>query len=223
VVRRVLLDVDGTLVVSNDAHAQAWSTAFAEYGIDAPPARFRDLIGMGGDRIVPTIAAELSAQRGLGKTIGDRRKTIFLQDHAPKLVPTPGATAFVERLRADGLRPVVATSAQRDELDALLHIAGVSQLIDLITTADDVRESKPAPDIVTAALQKANIAADAAILIGDTPYDIEAALRAGVAAIAVRCGGWNDRALTGALAIYDNPADLLARYDSSILAPVSTA
>ncbi len=222
-VRRVLLDVDGTLVLSNDAHAAAWSRAFAEDGIDAPPAFLRPLIGMGGDRIVPLVAAELSAQVGLGKTISDRRKAIFLEDYAPGLVTTPGATAFVQRLRDDGLRPVVATSAQRDELDVLLHIAGIAQLIDLVTTVDDARESKPAPDIIIAALQKDHTAADAAVLIGDTPYDIEAASRAGVAAIAVRCGGWNDGALSGALAIYDDPADLLVRYGSSIFEPVSTS
>jgi phosphoglycolate phosphatase-like HAD superfamily hydrolase len=113
---------------------------------------------------------------------------------------------------------VVATSAGADELALLLRQAQVDDLIEQATTSDEAGRSKPDPDIVCAALAKGGLRPEAAIMLGDTPYDIEAAARAGVASIAFRCGGWwDDRALAGALAIYDDPAALLADFDRSPL------
>jgi phosphoglycolate phosphatase-like HAD superfamily hydrolase len=120
-------------------------------------------------------------------------------------------------VKARGLTTVEASSAKRDELESLLQIAGVSDLLNEATSSDDAKESKPDPDIVQAALKKANAWPDDALLIGDTPYDVEAAARAGMAMIAFRCGGWGDRDLRGAIAIYDGPWDLLARLDESAL------
>ena len=110
---------------------------------------------------------------------------------------------------------VAASSAQEDELHALLEIAGARDLMDSATSSDDAEESKPEPDILHAALERAKTPAAEVIMIGDTPYDLEAAARAGVRAIAFRCGGWNDASLPGAVAIYDGPWDLLARLDES--------
>ncbi|HEX9108859.1 MAG TPA: HAD-IA family hydrolase, partial [Longimicrobiales bacterium] len=108
-------------------------------------------------------------------------------------------------------------SANREELDALLNRAGVRDLVQDATSASDIESSKPAPDAVQAALDAAGCRPDQAIMIGDTPYDIEAAQRAGVPSIALRCGGWADRDLQGAAAIYADPADLLAHYETSPL------
>jgi len=153
-----------------------------------------------------------------GRRISERRGEIFLSRYLPAVRPFPAVPDLVARMRADGLRIVPATSAKRDELEALLAIAGAPELADAAASSDDVDRSKPDPDVVGAALTRAGAAAPDAILIGDTPYDVEAATRAGVGTIAFRCGGWSDAELAGSLAIYDAPADLLARYDESPLA-----
>jgi phosphoglycolate phosphatase-like HAD superfamily hydrolase len=113
---------------------------------------------------------------------------------------------------------VVATSADGADLKGLLEQAGVRDLIEESTSSGDVEASKPDPDIVVAALEKSGAAAHEVVMLGDTPYDVEAASRAGVRIIGVRCGGWNDRELRGAVAVYDDPEDLLAHYGESVLA-----
>lgn len=215
--RGVILDVDGTLVLSNDAHAHAWVEAFREFARDVPYARVRPLIGMGSDKLIPTVAPDLSSGEGLGKRIAAAHDRIFQDRYAPHLQPAPGTRELVERLHAVGLKTVVASSAKRDELAALLKAARVDDLLRETTSASDTKESKPDPDVVSAALKKIGLRADECRMIGDTPYDVEAGGRAGVAVIAVRCGGWTDAGLRGAVAIYDDPADLTAHLAESPL------
>jgi phosphoglycolate phosphatase-like HAD superfamily hydrolase len=121
-------------------------------------------------------------------------------------------------MRGEGLALAVASSAQEDELRPLLRIADAEDLMEAAASGSDAERSKPDPDIVAAALRRAGCAAAEAVMVGDTPYDVEAAARAGLAAIGFRSGGWGDEALAGALAVYDGPADLLARFDGSPLA-----
>ena len=120
-------------------------------------------------------------------------------------------------MRDDGLKAVVATSAKDEELAGLLRAAEVADLMEERATASDAKQSKPDPDIVQAAVRESELQKSDLVMIGDTPYDVEAATRAGVRVIAFRSGGWNDAQLKGAAEIYDGPADLLARYDSSLL------
>ncbi len=212
----VLLDVDGTLVNSNDAHASAWVTAFAEAGIDVSFVKVRRLIGMGGDKLMPQVS-DLTEDSPRGKAIAQRRGEIFARDFLPTVEPFPDAARLVAALKDRGFTIVAASSAKKDELRPLLERAQAHSLLDDETSSDDADESKPAPDIVEAALKRANAAPDQAIMVGDTPYDIEAAQRAGVATIAFRSGGWDDADLSGAIAIYDGPWDLLAQLDQSPL------
>ncbi len=211
----VLLDIDGTLVLSNDAHAQAWVDAFAVYGYGITFEQVRPLIGMGGDQLMPTLIPDMSNEEGIGKEISDYRKQLFQAEYAPDLQPTNGARELVERLQGANLQVVIASSAQSAELDTLLKAAQVQDLIHLATTSSDADVSKPAPDIVAVALQKGKLTPDQTVMIGDTPYDIEAAGKAGVPVIAVRCGGFSDDQLKGAIAIYNDPADLLQQFESS--------
>ncbi len=206
----VLLDVDGTLVDSNDRHADAWTRAFHEAGHQVDPAEVRTAIGMGGDHLMPRVS-RLQADSPEGRRIAERRGQIFRADYIPHLRPFPGARDLVVWLKQQGFVVVAASSARRDELKQLLEVAGVAGLIDASTSSDDAEESKPEPDIIQAALTKAGVEADAAMMVGDTPYDIEAASAAGVASIAFRTGGWPDVQLYGAIAIYDGPWDLLSR------------
>jgi phosphoglycolate phosphatase-like HAD superfamily hydrolase len=214
--RAVLFDIDGTLVDSNDAHAHAWVQAFAEAGVRVAFDKVRCAIGMGGDKLMPFVAG-IEEDTSVGKRISERRGEIFKSEYLPHLQPFAGAGALVHRLTTFGLKAVAASSAKRDELESLLKIADAASLLGDATSSDDADESKPDPDIVHAALKKAAVSASQAVMIGDTPYDVEAAARAGVAAIALRCGGWKDEALSGAIAIYDGPWDLLARLDHSPL------
>lgn len=210
----VILDVDGTLVDSNDAHARAWVEAFAGAGITVPFERVRRCIGMGGDKLMPEVAGiqEDSAQ---GQRIADARGRIFKQKYLPAIRAFPAVRTLIERFRSEGLTLAVASSAQQDELDPLLERAGVSDLISHRTSSDDAENSKPDPDIVRAALKEARVSPSQAVMLGDTPYDIAAATRAGVTIVALECGGWTPAELTGASAVYRDAADLLARYDSS--------
>ena len=215
-IKAVLFDVDGTLVHSNDAHAHAWVRAFAEHGIDVSFDAVRRSIGMGGDKLMPRVS-HLTEESDEGREIAERRKAIFKADYLPKLRPLRDAAELVAAVKARGLTTVAASSAKKEELQPLLEIAGAKALMDATTSSDDAEESKPDPDIVEAALKRAGVAASEAIMIGDTPYDIEAAQRAGVRTIAFRSGGWDDGDLAGAMAIYDGPWDLLQQLDHSPL------
>jgi HAD superfamily hydrolase (TIGR01509 family) len=212
--RAVLLDVDGTLVDSNDAHARAWVDAFAEFGHEVAFERVRPLIGKGGDKLMPEVSG-LDSESAEGKRIDQRRSAIFHERYLPGLEPFPGVTELLERLRADGLALVVATSAKNEELEPLLEVCGAARFVTGRTSSDDAENSKPDGDIVAAALSRAKVSASEALMLGDTPYDVEAAGRAGVETVALRSGGWDDRALERAVAIYADVRDLLAHYEQS--------
>lgn len=208
----VLLDIDGTLLDSNDAHAAAFTRAFAEHGLDIPFDHVRPLVGMGSDKLVPSLTGFAHDTRD-GKAIVERKKGIFEERYLPHLKPTHGARALLKRLLADNLTLVVATSAGGDEMKGLLRQAGIDDLIHEATSSGDVDNSKPDPDVIGAATKKSKLKAGELIMLGDTPYDIEAAGKAGVPTIALRCGGWwDDDALEAAIAIYHDPADLLAHW-----------
>ena len=216
----VLLDVDGTLIDSNDAHAACWVEMLTESGYHVPFSRIRELIGKGGDKVLPeTIGLEKDspAYEALVKKRSARFKERFL----PHLKAFPRARELVEALDQRGFRLVVASSATGEEISALLAIAGVADLVDDVKTSKDAENSKPDPDIVVAALHAADCDPAKAIMLGDTPYDIEAATKAGVSTVALRCGGWDDASLHGAIAIYGDPADLLERLEESPFATLS--
>lgn len=215
--RAVIFDVDGTLVDSNNAHARAWADALQEYGHDVPAARIQPLIGMGGDKLLPKVSG-VEKDSDLGKKIDERRQKIFNERYLPKLQPFPKVRELVQHIQQRGLEIGIASSAKGEELGKLLKVAQIDDLVEAATSSSDAKESKPDPDIVQAAVDKLGCPAEDVIMVGDTPYDVEAAHRAGISIIGVRCGGWDDDGLRGAAAVYDSPADLLAHYDQSPLA-----
>ena len=214
--KAVLLDIDGTLIDSNDAHANAWVAVCKEFGHDIKFDDVRWLIGMGGDKVLPELTG-LQEESEEGEKILTRRGEIFRSEYLPKLKPFEKTRELLQTISDDGCQLVVATSASKKDLGALLKQAGIADLIDEAANSDDAEESKPAPDIVEAAMKRAKVEPGEAIMIGDTPYDIGAATRAGIPIIAVRCGGWDTEELRGAISIYDDPADLLGHYSSSPL------
>jgi HAD superfamily hydrolase (TIGR01509 family) len=213
-VRAAILDIDGTLIDSNDAHAQAWVDVGKEMGYDIDFAHVRRLIGMGGDKVLPEITG-LEDDSDEAEKVKKRRGEIFQERYLPGLQPFPRARELLERFQADGMALVVATSASKDDMGKLLDKAGIKDLIEEKTSQSDVEASKPDPDVIEAAVEKAGCKPSEAVMLGDTPYDVEASRKAGVPCVALRCGGWGDEDLKDAVAIYDDPADLLANYDRS--------
>ena len=215
--KAVLFDIDGTLVDTNDLHANAWRETFLHFGIDLPYQTIREQIGKGGDNLIPTLIPESdeAEREALQTHVSELYKRCYL----PRAVPFPGVRALFERLAADGIRIVLASSSSTEEVRYNLGIVAASDLVEAATSRDDVESSKPCPDIFEAALAKlAPLGPEDVIVIGDTPWDVKAATKAGIRMIGFRSGGFPDEALAGACALYDGPADLLARYDESVFA-----
>lgn len=214
--RGVIFDIDGTLLDSNGAHAQSWVETLAEAGCDVPFEVIWPMIGMGGDKLLPA-AAGIESESPLGKKLTKRHWEIFQRNYLPALRPTPGARELAERLKGDGLKLVVATSAGGNELEQLLEAAGVADLMEARASSSGGRESKPDPDIVEAAVRLSRIRPENLVMLGDTPYDVQASIGAHVNPVALLCGGWTIAELSGATAFYDDPADLLRWYEVSPL------
>jgi HAD superfamily hydrolase (TIGR01509 family) len=212
--KTVILDIDGTLVDSNDAHAHAWVAAFADAGITVDYDKVRRSVGMGGDKLMPAVAG-VDSESEEGQKISKRRGEILKDTYLPALRPFASVRDLMERFIQDGYGLAVATSAKEEELQPLLECAGIADLIPHRTSSDDADNSKPEPDIVEAALEKCGCEPGEALMLGDTPYDIESATGAGVKIVALESGGWSREDLSGALAVYRDATDLLAHYDSS--------
>jgi HAD superfamily hydrolase (TIGR01509 family) len=215
-IRGIILDVDGTLIDSNDAHAHAWVRALREAGHNVSFEQVRRLVGMGGDNLLPEIA-HVEKESAEGKQIAKRYMDVFKSEYLPNLTAFPGTREMVTRMHEAGLRVVIGSSSETEVLDTLLEIANVKDLIDESVSSKDAKNSKPDPDTVVVALEKLNLSPEETLMLGDTPYDISSAAKGGVKTIALRCGGWSDADLHEALAIYDDPMDLVSHFDQSPL------
>jgi HAD superfamily hydrolase (TIGR01549 family) len=218
-IKAVIFDIDGTLVDSVDLHAQAWKEAFKHYGKDIPYQQVRHQIGKGGDQLLPVFFSRDELEE-FGEEMEEYRGKIFKRDYLPRVRAFPEVRELFLKIKEDGKRLVLASSAKEEELAAYKKIAHIEDLVEAETSADDADKSKPHPDIFKAALEQlGDISADEAIVIGDTPYDAEAARKLRLRTIGVRCGGFPEQELlaAGAIAIYDGPSDLLAHYDETII------
>lgn len=211
-----LFDVDGTLLDTNALHVAAWQQAFRHFGHDVTADDIKGQVGKGGDNLIPSLLPGLDDEDR--KRIEDYRSDLFKRDYMPRAVPFPGVRPLFERLVADGVRIVLASSSHRHEVDFYLALIGCEDLVEAVTSKDDVDHSKPCPDIFKAALGKvAPLRPEDALVVGDSIWDVKAAGQAGLRAIGFRSGGFPDAALieAGACALYDDPRDLLARYAES--------
>jgi HAD superfamily hydrolase (TIGR01509 family) len=219
-IHSVIFDLDGTLVDSVDAHALAWQESFKYFGKEFSYEEVRAQIGKGGDQLLPVFFTKLELE-AFGDELSDYRAQHFRHNYLPKLKPFPKVRELFERVRADGKKIIIASSSNSEDLKSLKHVAGIEDLVDETISADDADKSKPEPDIFLAAFKKSNTSdPNEVITIGDSPYDAIAAKRAGLPAIGVLSGGFLeiDLRANGCIAIYWDPEDLLARYDSSLLA-----
>jgi HAD superfamily hydrolase (TIGR01509 family) len=214
----VIFDVDGTLLDSVDLHARAWVDAFNHFGFDIPFPAVRRQIGKGGDHLLAALlpAVDIEAK---GKELDAYRGRLFKARYLRDVRPFPNVRELLLRLVANGTVVALGSSAKGDELETYKRIANISDLIAEETSSNDAASSKPDPDIFEAALRKLNKPPSEVMVVGDTPYDAEAAVKAGMRCIGLRCGGWAEVDLRrgGCSEVYSDPADLLAQYRRSRL------
>jgi HAD superfamily hydrolase (TIGR01509 family) len=217
--RTVILDVDGTLVDTNYHHALAWYRAFRQAGLVLPVWRIHRHIGMGGDQLIRALCGE-DIEKERGDEIRAAEKPLYLS-LIEEVEPFDGARDLIADLKERGHTVVLASSAKENELDHYLDVLAARDLADDWTTSADVEATKPAPDLVHAALAKAGGAdADAGVMLGDSTWDCEAAARAGVETVALLTGGYSEEELreAGAVAVFESIADLRAALDETPLA-----
>jgi HAD superfamily hydrolase (TIGR01509 family) len=212
-----ILDIDGTLVDTNYQHALAWYRAFRQHEIVLPIWRIHRHIGMGGDQLVGALTDERT-ERELGDDIRAAEKTLYFQ-LIDEVEPMAGSRELIEQLKRRGHGVVLASSAKEDEVDHYLDLLDARELADDWTTSADVESTKPAPDLVSAALEKAGASAEDAVMVGDTTWDVEAASKAGVPTLAVRTGGFGTDELedAGAKAVFESVTELCERLDQTSL------
>jgi HAD superfamily hydrolase (TIGR01509 family) len=217
-IRGVILDLDGTLVDSNELHVRAWHETFRHFGKDIPLERLREQIGKGGDQYLPEFLNDREV-REFGDEMDKYRGRVFQKKYLPQVKPFPKVRELVERLRADGKKIALASSGKDAEVQHYEKLLKITSLVDCRTTADQVAHSKPKPDVFLATLHLLKLPVSEAIAVGDTPYDIDAAKKIGLPVIGLLCGGFPEEVLRdeGAAAIFRDPADLLDRYYQSPL------
>jgi HAD superfamily hydrolase (TIGR01509 family) len=212
--RAWLFDVDGTLVDTNDLHAAAWREAFLHFGHVVPLEEIRWQVGKGGDNLIPSLLPDLGEDER--SAMEAWRGDLYKRCYMPRAVPFEGVRDLFERIVADGTKVVLASSSSEAEVAFYLGLVGAEDLVAASTSKDDADSSKPCPDIFEAALAKLRLLPAEAVVVGDSVWDMKAAARTGLSAIGFRCGGFPDEALidAGARALFDGPADLLARFDN---------
>jgi HAD superfamily hydrolase (TIGR01549 family) len=218
-IEAVIFDIDGTIVDSVDLHAKAWQRTFSKFGKNILLEAIRSQIGKGADQLLPVYFSSQELEQ-FGEAMELYRGELFKKEYLPKVKGFPKVRELFERIKQDKIQIALASSAKKDELKKYKEIAQIDDLIESETSSDNVERSKPCPDIFDAALQQlGNVAPGKVIVVGDTPYDAEAATKVNVNSIGLLSGGWTQHQLrrSGCIAIYRDPADLLARYEESPL------
>jgi HAD superfamily hydrolase (TIGR01549 family) len=218
-IEAIIFDIDGTLVDSVDLDARAWQEALQHFGHDFPFPQVRHEIGKGGDQLLPDLLPP-KVVNSQGEEIEKYRADLFKQKYLSEVRAFPNVRELFERIRADGKKIALASSAKSDEIAIYKKIADIEGVVNVETSADDAEKSKPHPDIFDATLNRlGGINPASVIVVGDSPHDATAASKARLLTIGVLCGGFPESELraAGCIAIYRDPAALLTGYDDSPL------
>jgi beta-phosphoglucomutase-like phosphatase (HAD superfamily) len=210
----IIFDVDGTLVDSVDLHARAWREALAHFGVELAYPEVRLQIGKGADQLLPALVPEDRLEEIAGPLAAFRAR-LYREAYLPQVVAYPAVRRLVARLRGDGKRIALASSAEEGELGHYVRVAAIEGLYDAATSAGDAGRARPWPDVIQAALAKLGAPPERCRMVGDTPYDASAAVGAGVVPVGVLCGGFPPELLrrAGCVALHRDPAALLAAYE----------
>jgi HAD superfamily hydrolase (TIGR01509 family) len=217
-IEALLCDIDGTLVDSNWLHASAWKDAFAAVDIVVELEEARRQIGKGGDELIP-VFVPWTTRNILEEPLTAYRQYIFRTDYLHQVKPFPQVRELFLKLKEMGVHVALASSADRDQLEAYKKIANIGDVVEESSTSEDAKRSKPHPDIFESTLKKLGLPASKVLALGDTPYDAEAAGKAEIYTIGVETGGWTEKELmnAGCIEVYKDVADLFANLETSVL------
>lgn len=210
-----IFDIDGTLIDSNAAHAETWKIAFKKYGKDVTFDEMKKLIGMGGDKILEKHLTE-KENKEFGKDLEDIRGKLFREDYLSDIKPFPKVRELFQKILDDNKQIALATSAEEEDIEKYKEIANIKDLVDKETSSDDVKDSKPEPDIFEAAFDKLkDVEKKQVLIIGDTIWDVKAAVKCNIKIIGVESGGWSAEKLylEGCIKVYRDIAEIYDRFD----------
>jgi HAD superfamily hydrolase (TIGR01549 family) len=217
----VIFDIDGTIIDSVDQHIGAWKRAFERFDKEVSSEAIRRQIGKGADDMLPMFFSQDELDR-FGADLEKYRGELYKRDYLPNVKAFPRVRELFERIKHDGIRIALGSTAKGEEINIYKEVARIADLVDCAACSEEVQQSKPHRDICAVALDKlGNIAPGQVIAIGDTQYDAEASAKLNVRAVGLLCGGGNREELhrAGCIALYEDPADLLQQYEISPLGP----
>jgi phosphoglycolate phosphatase-like HAD superfamily hydrolase len=212
----VILGLEGALVDSREASTLAWLVALHDGGHDVSIDLLRHLSGVAADELL-RIVGGVRAESTEGKQIMRQQERIFRTWYLPRILPFVGARRLLQRMKADGLRIIALSGGGADTAPDLVRASGVADLLDDIVSADGEARDEALAEIIGSVISQCNCTREGIVLVGDSPYDIAAGERAGIDVIALRCGGWTDATLQGAVAVYEDHVHLLTQFQSSPL------
>jgi len=219
----VIFDIDGTLIDSVDLHAEAWQETFRHFGREIPFPVVRHEIGKGADQLLPVFFSRQELER-FGKELEKHRTGLYRRVYLPHVKAFPKVRELFQRIKTDGKTIALASSSEQEEVNYYKKLANIEDLVQEESSSDDADRSKPHPDIFAAALKRlGDVDFRNVLVVGDTPYDVEAAAKLNLRTVGVLCGGFAEQELrdAGSIAIFRDPAHLLAMYDRSPLVRIA--
>ena len=214
--RAVVLGLEGALVDTREASTLSWLVALHDGGHDVSVDLLRHLSGVAAGELL-RIVAGLKSDSPEGREILRQQERIFRMWYLPRILPFVGARRLLQRMKSDGLRVIALSSGSADTAPELVRASGVADLLDDVVSADGESRDAALNEIITSVVATCNCKRDGIVMVGDSPYDVSMGERAGIDVVALRCGGWTDASLQGAVAVYEDHIHLLSQFQTSPL------